>query len=320
MAKRRPGLISIALIVCLLLSFSVRAVSTAQAKLPLSSQAKCQLTIRYSYDGAGFPGQTVSLYKIADITAEAYYTLTLTADFAATGLELNGIQSNSEWDVIRTTLLSYILGNALLPIATAVTDDAGDAAFHDLAPGLYFASPVQIFTEDATCVFDSALVSAPGLNEEGLWLYRQQISAKPEILPPIEPDEKTEYKVLKLWKGDTAQASRPAQVTVEIFRNGESVCTVTLSAENNWCYSWSAEDDGAVWNVIERNIPEGYTMTVSQKETAFVITNTAPTPPQPPKTGDSTNVLLYTILLYVSGAALILLGIAGKRKNHEETK
>ena len=320
MAKRRFGLVSMALLICLVLPFYAQAISTAEAKDPLSSQAKCQLTIRYSYDGTGFPGQTVSLYQIADISADPYYKLTLTAPFAATGLELNGIQSNAEWDVIRSTVQAYIPGNAIDPIATAVTDAAGNADFEDLRPGLYFASAVQIASADATCVFDPALISLPGLSEDGHWLYRLEVAAKPQILPPIEPDEKTEFKVLKLWKGDNTQASRPANVTVEIFRDGKSVETVSLSPENNWCYSWSAADDGAVWTVIERNVPAGYTMTVSQKETTFVITNTRPTPPEPPKTGDTSNVLLYTVILYVSGGGLILLGFAGKRKDHENTK
>ena len=125
-------------------------------------------------------------------------------------------------------------------------------------------------------------------------------------------------KVLKLWKGD---ANHPKEVEVEIFRNGVSVETVVLSEKNQWSYTWSAKESGGKWKVVERNVPAGYTMTVEQKENTFVITNALsnqPTP-KPPQTGDTMNVLLYTIVMYGSGAMLIILGITRKRKRHEET-
>ena len=318
MAKRRVGLIALMLCVCLFrLPYAVSAASTTDAKEPIDTHQECALTIGYGYDGTPFPGQTVNLYKAADVSADFQYTLT--AAFAPSQLILNGIQTNSEWDAIRTTLEAYILGNAIQPVATAVTDAEGKAHFAVPEPGLYFASAVSIVQDDLTCIFDSALVALPGLGTDGLWQYQISVNAKPQILPPITPDEKTEWKVIKLWKGE---AKRPQSVEVEIFRNGESYATVTLSEQNYWSYHWTAPKDGADWKVVERNVPSGYTMTVIQQETTFVVTNTYQEEPEPspPKTGDSANILLYTILLYVSGTMLVILGIAGKRNRHEETK
>ena len=61
-------------------------------------------------------------------------------------------------------------------------------------------------------------------------------------------------------------------------------------------------------------------MTVENREHTFLVTNTydQPQPDQPPKTGDSFNVMLYLILMMVSGSMLIVLAIAGKRNNHEK--
>ena len=295
------------------------AVSTTDAKEPISVDRECGLTIYYGYEGVGFPGQTVKLYKVADVSGDFQYTLT--APFASSGLAVNGVQTNGEWNVIRSTLEVKILADNIAPTKTVETDDSGQAVFTQLTPGLYLASPVEVAQGDLTCVFDSGLIALPGLDADGLWQYQVAAAAKPQALPPIGPDGENQWKVIKLWKGDDGRTDRPQSVEVEIFRDGISYQTVTLSEANNWSYSWTVQADDASWHVVERNVPAGYTMTVEQREATFVITNARQeTPaPKPPQTGDTANILLYTILMYVSGAMLVVLGIMGKRKRHEET-
>jgi hypothetical protein len=70
--------------------------------------------------------------------------------------------------------------------------------------------------------------------------------------------------------------------------------------------------------VVERNVPQGYTMTVEERESTFVLTNTRiPTDPDDPgrlpEMGDTLNILLYVLLMFVSGSMLIVLGITGKK-------
>ena len=349
MAKRRMVIMAVLLCFCLsLVPCSARAASLAGAKGPISTDKACTLTISYGYGGRAVPGETIKLYKIADVSAEARYTLT--AAFAGSGLVVNGVQTNGEWDVIRSTLEAYILAGNIAPAATAVTDEAGFASFTQLVPGLYLAPAVNVVREEGTCVFASALVAVPGLAVDGQWQYQVAVAAKPELLPPAQPDEVHQFKVLKLWKGDEGPGDRPKSVQVEIFRDGVSVETVTLSEENHWSYSWTAKADGAAWNVAEKNIPSGYAMTVERRGNAFVIVNarfgqpeqpnrpgqpSEPTQPShpgqptqpgkpdqpgttPPKTGDTSHILLYTLLMYGSGAMLILLGLTGRRRSHEE--
>lgn len=319
MAKRRFRIMILLFCFCLCtLPCRAVAASTTDAKEPIDTGRNCTLTISHRCDGTAFSNQTVKLYQIAEISADFQYALT--EPFCPTGLILNGIQTQGEWNVVRATMEAYILANSIAPIMTAITDEAGDACFESLKPGLYLVAEMQMAEGDLSCAFDSALIALPGLDGEGYWQYDVAVAAKPAILPPIDPDEKTELKVLKLWRGDEGLGTRPQSVEVEIFRNGISYAGVILSEENHWSYSWSAKNDGADWKVVERNVPSGYTMTVEQRETTFVITNTRPDQPgtEPPKTGDTANILLYTVLMYVSGTMLIILGIAGKRKRHEE--
>ena len=317
MMKRRIGLLIWLLCLCLSLApCHAQAASTSDAVEPIRPERSCTLTVSYCYGETAFADLQVRLYRIAEVSADFQYSLT--PAFASSGLILNGIQSAGEWDVVRATLEAHILADAIAPDATTLTDQNGQAHFENLKTGMYLAVVDRIVQGDLYCEFASALVALPGLDPDGRWLYDVEVYAKPGILPPIEPDEEKEWKVLKLWKGDENSTQRPKSVEIEIFRNGVSCETVILSEENHWCYSWQAKDDGAQWTVIERNVPEGYTMTVEVREASFIVTNTLDTnepPPNPPETGDTANILVYILLMAASGSLLMILGITGKRNS-----
>ncbi len=316
MAKRRIGIIAFMLCICLyLIPCQGQAASTADAKEPISTNENCSLKISYCSGGIAFSELPVKLYKIADVSADSQYTLT--SSFEKSNLILNGIQTVGEWNVIRSTLETFILANDITADLNAKTDFAGKASFDALKPGLYLAITEHIIQDETTYVFDSALIALPGLGADGLWQYQVDVTSKSEIIPPSEDDEEIERKVLKLWKGDSGSSARPTTIEVEIFRNGTSYQTVTLSENNHWTFTWSAKDDGSDWKVVERNIPTGYTMTIEERETSFVLTNTlnrdVPGNPDSPQTGDTSNIMLWVILMIVSGSMLIILGITGKR-------
>ena len=73
------------------------------------------------------------------------------------------------------------------------------------------------------------LIALPGIEPDGRWQYQVSVNAKGEVLPPVDPDEEAELKVLKLWRGDEGRNDRPKSIEVEIFCNGSSYKTVILS-------------------------------------------------------------------------------------------
>ena len=311
MAARIMIIIALTLCLCMVWVPCAGAASTADALAPISVDAQCTLTLTYGCNGLVVTNIPVKLYRVAQVSAEAQFTLT--PDFQNTGLELNGIQTNGEWDIIRTSLEAHILANSIAPDCTAVTDSNGRAVFSGLEPGIYLAAAVHTQQEGWHYSFRSALIALPGLDEGGLWLYDIAATPKPDILPPSEPQE-LQYQVLKLWKDEGSEEKRPTSIEVEIFRNGESQETVVLSEENNWSYRWTVPADGARWQVVERNIPAGYVLTVEDRASTFVLTNSVPKPPpDTPQTGDSANILLAVVLLHLSGACLIALSLFRKR-------
>lgn len=326
MAKRRMAIIALLFCLCLfMMPCKAFAISTSDAKEPISTEGACTLSLSYICNEAVVSNAPVKLFRVADVSASAQYSLT--ASFAASGLNLNGIRSSGEWDAIRSTLESYILANTIAADYSAVTDQNGCAQFESLKPGLYLLLAVRVVQNGWSYSFESALISLPGLSEDGLWQYRISVTPKSVAAPPSEPDdpdvpnEEIQYKILKLWKDENGQAERPPSIDVEIFRDGISYQIVSLSEDTHWSYTWTTKDDGANWMVVERNIPSGYAVTLEERTTTFILTNTLnpddpppDDPPDSPKTGDSPHILLYTVLMYVSGVVLILLGITGKKK------
>ena len=318
MAKRRMGIIGLLIYVCLcLIPCNAHAASTADAKEMIQPERPCTITVSYVYNGTAFSDLSVKLYKIADVSADFQYTPT--TRFQSTGLRLNGVQSAGEWNVIRSTLEAHIIANAIVANDTAATDRTGQVSFESLMPGLYLAIPGTGIANSVQCTFESTLVSLPGLGTDGLWQYQISSTAKGVPLPPADADEEISLKILKLWKGDSNTSKRPKEIEVEIFRNGKHYQTITLSENNHWSYSWTVKDDGSEWMVAERNVPSGYTATLKKQDTSFVLTNTLVpnTPPsgtEGPKTGDTSNIMLYMLLMYTSGILLVILGITGKKK------
>lgn len=320
MAKRRMGKIIVFLVICLcihIIPYQAYATSTADAKEPITLDNECSLTVSCICAGTAFSGSTVKLYKIADVSADYQYSPT--SSFESSRLVLNGVQTHGEWNVIRSTLETHILAEKLREDLACVTDSNGRAYFEALTPGLYLATAERMTTDEKVCVFDSALIALPALDADGFWQYHVDVSPKSKAVLFDEIDKEMEFKVLKLWKDANNTVSRPENIEVEIFCNGSSYQTVLLSEDNHWTYTWTAKADGLDWKVVERNIPSGYTATVEERGTTFTLTNTlteeTSDTPTAPKTGDTSNIMFYVILLSISGCMLIILGIALKRVN-----
>ena len=317
MRNRKLRILIFLLCFCLhLLPYPVMAASTSDASEAIIPEKECALTVSFSYGETAFSGIEVKLYRIAEVSADFQYTLA--QNFVSSGLILDGIRTAGEWNVVRSTLEAHILAHDIVPEFTSVTNEDGQASFASLKTGMYLAIVNQVAQDGLHYQFDSALIALPGIAPDGRWQYQVSVNAKGEVLPPVDPDEEAELKVLKLWRGDEGRNDRPKSIEVEIFCNGSSYKTVILSEENNWTYSWSAMDDGSSWTVVEENVPQGYTMTVEERQSTFVLTNTwTPTQPdgpgEPPKTGDTSNVLLYILLMIGSGSMLIILGVTGKK-------
>lgn len=286
--------------------------STADAKEAIDPTRTCSLKLTYRLDGKALEGMEIALYRVANVSADFQYRLT--GAFSDYSVEVNGVQSQSEWKEITDTLEAYILADKPAPNDTKTTDSSGIVQYAGLAVGLYLVRWTGNETVDQVYGFAPFLVSVPGLGEDGKWIYDVDALPKPGLMPEPETDKLT---LVKLWRDGSQSNKRPKSVAVDIFRNGQLYKTVELTAAGNWTYTW--ETDGTyTWTAVERNVPDGYTVTVQSKDgNTIQITNTLPDNPPPPYTGDSTNTYVRMMLTALSGIILIVLGVH-RRKADEE--
>ena len=302
-------------LLCLLLCCPVQV----QAATKLDVNAQCSLRLSYTHQNQGLENLEISLFRVGQVFEDGSYALTEPYDSYPVAIQ--GITSQKEWQDTAATLWAYISADGLTPDFTQTTDAAGAVCFTGLQTGLYLISGITCKTETTTCLFDDFLLFLPNANADA-FLY--DVDAQPKFSQFVSNLEMVEYSVAKLWKDRTAGKNRPDSVSIDILKNGKLQESVVLSEDNSWNHNWEAPE-GDRWSVVERQVPEGYTVTVSEEGTSFLVTNAVhqedTEEPDTPQTGDTAPILLYVLLICLSGFGLLILGIALMRgKRHEKKR
>lgn len=306
--------------VSFLMSSFVNAAYTDPAER-INVNKHCSLNICYTKNNVYFKNIEIQLYHVADVSSNHVYTLT--DKFKKYPVEMSNVSSQTEWNSTAVTLESYIIADAIIPTQTSVTDENGIAAFKDLKVGMYLVRSVITTQNNKIYKFGTFLISMPNIND-GKLEYNVEAFPKCEVLEsPDDPpsNNRIKFKAVKQWADSGNSDKRPSSVQIEIFKNGVSVETQTLSNNNDWMYTWTAEDDGSNWTVVERNVPKGYTVTSVPYGFTFVLTNYCIDTPKPvidnpPNTGGFVNLKVpyTTIIMLILGLLFTIVGLVSKRK------
>lgn len=285
---------------------------------PLDTEHTCTLSLRYAYDGVAMAGETVSLYRVAEAHADG--TFTLVAPFSEYRVSVHDVTDSTAWKTVAATLYSYAVADRLTPTAVDTVAEDGRVAFADLDTGLYLVGGLTVTKDSGIYVFDSFMAYLPQQQGDE-FVYDVAAAPKGIRYDPL-PQEMT-YRVTKLWQDAGHPTARPTSVAVTLYENGQLRDTVTLSAENDWSYTWT--DDGVgTWTVAEPTVPAGYTVALWADGTVFTLTNTYTVTdepaPLPPSTGDTVPLMLYVAALCLSGMALVLVALALLRGERYEKK
>ena len=270
--------------------------------LSVSAESSASLTLVYRRSDESFSDLSISTYKVAELTADGEYRLC--SKFADYPVQIYSVKSQAEWKKITSTLAAYIRADSIAPDLSGVTDADGSVAYTDVGAGLYLTLSVYREADGITVVFEDCITA---VSEAGT------VSAYPkyEIHQPMPGD--VEFKVVKQWKDTGAADKRPSEVKIDILREGSVVESVTLSPANDWCYKWMAPNDRSAWYAVERDVPDGYKVSVASDGRTIIVTNTYESSQEPPDTGDTEVLWHYLALMCVSGALLITLGVIRMR-------
>ncbi len=301
-----------------------------------SSSGNIQITQLDSATKNPVAGISLTLYKIADYTGENLSGFSATDDFQDLDIDFDDL---GETDVSEQTvpkLESYIDEQKINGLATLITDNSGVVNFTDLSDGIYLIRQTNTDADFETLGYtyqtDSYLVSLPRTDEDGTQTRTVICNPKGELKTE---EETVDVSVYKVWNdSNNKYGKRPGKIKVGLYNGSTLVEEVSLSAIDNWSYSWSELDPSVEWQVKEMEVPNGYSSSVVKEDNKFTITNTykpsqATVTPSSgssitkstttkttssPKTGDSTNIMLY-ILFNAAAIVWICFMLKGRKRN-----
>ena len=292
----------------LLLAISCAGSSAQGAELRSGS-----LTVCFGQEEAGFSGVTFRLYRVADLSETG--KCTLSGAFADYPVTLEGLTA-SGWRALAQTLAAYVARDGLEHQRVGKTGPDGRVTFSGLMAGLYLVTGDRYVEGGTVYTPESLLVSLPGQTPSDTWDWEIEVHCKFDW--EEQPQEAVERTVRKIWQDDGNLMSRPENIRVQLLENGQVVEAVMLDEENGWSYPWQGLEGGSRWQVVEAETPDGYTVSVSQEGTVFLLTNTwmdtvePEQPPQLPQTG----MLWWPVpILAAGGLLLLILGITTRRKS-----
>lgn len=319
----------IASLMAVVLCVSMLAVP-AGAYSRVDTEQPVTLTLNYLENGAegGDPveGLTLELYKVYDMSDAVRFTPTEAFETAygdefhfdiydpywqVTNGDGTVAENQVNWELMTNTLEGLILRDKAdetatppAPVQTGVTDKDGKVVFdkdsqgNPLMPGMYLVMGETYEVGRYTYTPQTFLVALPNLLENDSWQY--DLEAYGKIHTDYDaPSTTTSYTVVKEWEiPEESEVEQPSSVTVQLLHNGEVYDETTLDEGNNWKHSWTGLSRYGTWQVVEVDVPEGFTVSVDQTGKTFTVTNTADedidepdTPLDPgPGDGDGTDI------------------------------
>lgn len=262
----------------------------AYAHVRVDTEARASLELSYVDADRNTPiaGMSLRIYQVMDMSEAVRFTPTeaFRRYESVVNFDMAEMEHQSDWRELASTLSGLVARDgAPEPTRAGKTDEAGVVRFEDLPVGLYLVVGDRVRIGRYSYTPQAFLMALPNLVEDE-WDYEVEAKGKYSRKYHVNKD-KTEYtsrNVLKEWK-DAGVEGRPGSVTVELLQDGKVYDTVLLQESNNWRHSWTKLSDEYDWTVVETNIPEGYTVSITQQGNTFVVTNTAgEEPPTDPPT------------------------------------
>ncbi len=242
---------------------------------PSETKGSITLTVVDKETKEPISGATFRIYCFASAyISEGSYYCSYTDEF-----KNNGMEEGDFSDEYLPVHLAAFAQSESIAYTEKSTDSSGMAVFDNLPLGAYLVVPVGI--DEAYLNPDPFIVAVPLRDEvTGGWVY--DVDATPKIAGDEEADGETTYiSVKKIWEGS---GEIPESITVSLIRDGVSVESVVLSAENNWYHKWDELDKNHSWKVVEDNVPVGYSVSYVSSQMTVTIINTADAGEQEPTT------------------------------------
>lgn len=207
-------------------------------------------------------GSEFTIYYVAELVSENYnLAFALNSPFSDSGIDVSDINAPG----LTKELSDYINQHEITGITESANEE-GNVIFSELQLGLYLA--VQTGVSNGHYAAEPFLVCVPMSNEQGTgWVYDIEAS------PKVENSELINITCIKVWNDGDDTSSRPASITVKLYRGEALVDTVVLNEENSWTHTWTDLPISDDYHIEEVGV-DGYVVSYQQDGYVFTITNT----------------------------------------------
>lgn len=214
----------------------------------------------------------VSIYRVGNLESGVP---SWTEEYAGYKLTLKPSDEET-FSVLPQNLVTVIRRDNKEALKTGMTNSDGKVSFSDLEDGLYLVTGDRY--QYSGYYYDPIpfLVFMPYLTEEQA-LDRDidlEIKHTATRVPSSGGDSTVSRKVLKVWDDESNEEQRPEYVTVQLLNGEKVVDTQSLSAANNWRFTWTNLNRNGDWSVAEVDVPEHYSASTKREGVTFVVTNT----------------------------------------------
>ena len=316
----------------------------------------CSLTLSYSSNGVSFPNLEIEIYRVA---AEKNGMYALVEPFSTYPIKIHGITSQQEWKDTAQTVKSYVNANQITAYRSQKTDITGRVYFKNLETGLYMVKGVIAQNMGESVEFLDFMIYLPMLTN-GSYNYNVSAKPKHiEYIPPVRhtvfklwrdggvTEQRPEAIYVDILKDGVVQES--------IALNHDNSWSYSWETENSdGVWSVMEKDAPEGYDVTITNtqtifmITNTYVPTTPEEPEDPDKPNPPDKPDKPdkpeepedsedeeepdtpsivvppsvaaPKTGDTVPLLLYAMILCISGFGLIIFSVLKLRERKDEKK
>lgn len=252
--------------IAILMMFAIIVASSSLTATALSGE-KGSITLNLSDPKTGKPLANIPfrLYFIAKANVgESGIKYEMIPPYDKANIDTDNLQDSS----VAIHLAHFATSNSQ-PYIEKTTDEKGILVFENLEQGLYLVVPVQ--NTEGSYTASPFFVSVPAYDSQNKkWEFH--IDASPKILDGSGSGDnlKTYISVIKKWDTET---SHPESITIVLLRDFQEYKKIELNAENNWHYRFDDLPKNHIWDVVEENVPDGYTVYYETSSNTVTIIN-----------------------------------------------
>lgn len=284
MRMRRIGWKQISILMTFILILSVFPLGIVLADTE-NTYHRVALTLNCTYDNKPVADVTFNLYLVGDMASDNI--IDITDEFKEYSVDFTDVDTSKARELAET-LDGYVDRDNIPETLSGTTDEDGVLTLPEngsLEEGVYLC--VGEKHEEAGYVYtvEPFLISLPQQLSNGDFNYDVVVSPKIQV---IEREDTVDYSVIKVWKDSESadgtvgaissdaksSGKRPSSIEVQLVGDGTVYTSVVLNATNNWRYTWENLDASVEWKVVEKDVPDGYSVVSELQNTTYVITNT----------------------------------------------